>query len=112
MKSTLTWLRQYASVGCVALGLLAASAGAAQAGNVGISVGIHVPGVPVYVTPPPPPPPPRPHYYRASPPPVVYYAPPAYRGHWAPPPPPRHAKGKHFKHHRSHPSHRHPHHHR
>ncbi|WP_284335699.1 hypothetical protein [Comamonas sp. NoAH] len=108
MNLNLTKMRLGVHRGLAALGLLAAIAGgSAHAGNVGISVGIHVPGVPVYVAPPPPPPPPR--YYRPAPPPaVVYYPAPAAHGYWAPPPPPR-GYGKHFKHrkHKHHPHHRH-----
>lgn len=108
MNLNLTKMRLGVHRGLAALGLLAAIAGgSAHAGNVGISVGIHVPGVPVYVAPPPPPPPPR--YYRPAPPPaVVYYPAPAAHSYWAPPPPPR-GYGKHFKHrkHKHHPHHRH-----
>lgn len=112
MKITLTKMRLGVHHGLAALALLAAASGGnAQAGNVGISVGIHVPGVPVYVAPPPPPPPPpRVHYHPPAPPAVVYY--PAPRGphvYWAPPPPPR-GYGKHFKHgHKHHHKYRHPH---
>lgn len=109
MNLNLTKMRLGVHRGLAALGLLAAIAGgSAHAGNVGISVGIHVPGVPVYVAPPPPPPPP-PRYYRPAPPPaVVYYPASAAHGYWAPPPPPR-GYGKHFKHrkHKHHPHHRH-----
>ncbi|WP_455554738.1 hypothetical protein [Comamonas sp.] len=110
MKITLTKMRLGVHHGLAALALLAAASGGnAQAGNVGISVGIHVPGVPVYVAPPPPPPP-RVHYHPPAPPAVVYY--PAPRGphvYWAPPPPPR-GYGKHFKHgHKHHHKYRHPH---
>lgn len=107
MKLTLTSMRQCARQALVAVGFLAAVAGgSAHAGNVGISVGIHVPGAPVYVMPAPPPPP-RVHYYHPAPPPVAYYPAPAPYGYWAPPPPPR-GYGKHFKqrgpkhHHRHH----------
>lgn len=104
MNLTLNRMRQCAHQGVAAMVCFAAlAAGSAHAGNVGISVGIHVPGAPVYVMPPPPPPP-RVHYYHPAPPPVVYYAP-APHGYWAPPPP-RHGHGKHFKH-RSH-KHGHP----
>ena len=112
MKITLTKMRLGVHHGLAALALLAAASGGnAQAGNVGISVGIHVPGVPVYVAPPPPPPPPpRVHYHPPAPPAVVYY--PAPRGphvYWVPPPPPR-GYGKHFKHgHKHHHKYRHPH---
>lgn len=54
MNLALTSMRQWAMHGLAALGVLAAvSTGSAHAGNVGISVGIHVPGAPVYVMPPP-----------------------------------------------------------
>ncbi len=57
MNLTLTKMRLRVHHGLAALVLLAAAAGgSAHAGDVGISVGIHVPGVPVYVPPPPPPP--------------------------------------------------------
>lgn len=86
-------VRWLAALGmCATVGL-----GSAQAGNVGISVGIHVPGAPVYVAPPPPPP--RVVYYGhpgyyAPPPAVVYH--PARPPHWAP------AHGKRWKPHRHH----------
>ena len=106
MNLTLTTMRQHAHYAMVALGLLAGLAGgSAHAGNVGISVGIHVPGAPVYVMPPPPPP--RVHYYHPAPPPVAYYPAPAPYGYWAPPPPPR-GYGKHFK--QRSPKHHHHHH--
>ncbi|MDE1556583.1 hypothetical protein ABE607_11980 [Comamonas aquatica] len=86
MDRNLDTLRRHGRRWLAATGLLAlAAAGSAHAGgNVGISVGIHVPGAPVYVMPPPPPP--RAVYYAPPPPAVVYQAPPAY-GYWAPPPP-------------------------
>lgn len=75
----------------VALAVMAAAMGTAQAANISWSVGVQagppvVYGPPVYATPAPvyvAPPPPR--YYQA--PPQVIYAPPAVM--WAPPPPPR-----------------------
>jgi len=84
MDRNLDTLRRHGRRWLAATGLLAlAAAGSAHAGgNVGISVGIHVPGAPVYVMPPPPPP--RAVYYAPPPPAVVYQAPPAY-GYWAPP---------------------------
>lgn len=109
MNLILTSMHQCVRRGLVAVGLLAAVAGgSAHAGNVGISVGIQVPGVPVYVMPPPPP---RVHYYHPAPPPVAYYPPPAPYGYWAPPPPPR-GHGKHFKHrgHKHKHKHKHDHH--
>lgn len=106
MNLTLTNMRHGALNGLMALGLLiGAASGSAHAGNVGISVGIHVPGAPVYVMPPPPQP--RVHYYHPVPPPVAYYPPPAPYGYWAPPPPPR-GHGRHFK--QRGPKHRHYHH--
>lgn len=105
MNFILTQMRLRVQHWLAVVGLLAAVVGgSAHAGNVGISVGIHVPGMPVYVMPPPPPPPV--HYYRPAPPPpaVMYYPQPAPYGYWAPPPPPRgHAYG-HGKHkpHRDH----------
>ncbi len=86
MNLALTSMRQWATHGLAALGVLAAvSTGSAHAGNVGISVGIHVPGAPVYRRchrrPPP-----RVHYYHPVPPPVAYYPPPAAIGYWGPPP--------------------------
>ncbi|MDO4969403.1 MAG: hypothetical protein Q4E66_08105, partial [Comamonadaceae bacterium] len=69
-------LTHHLGIRCLAtVGLFAALAATqAQAGNVGVSIGIYVPGVPVYVAPPPPPPPPR--AVRHMPPPYVVYAPP------------------------------------
>lgn len=68
-------LSQHIGIRCLAtVGLFAALAATqAQAGNVGVSIGIYVPGVPVYVAPPPPPPP---RALRHMPPPYVVYAPP------------------------------------
>lgn len=109
MNLTLTKMRHYARSGlAVVAGLMATVAvGNAYAGNVGISVGIHVPAAPLYVVPSPPPPPlPRVHYYQPAPPPVAYYSAPAPYGYWAPPPPPR-GHGKHFKHRPPKPHHRH-----
>lgn len=107
MNFTMTKMRSSVHRGLAAVGLLAVlTAGNAYAGNVGISVGIHVPGAPMYYMPPPPPPP-QVRYYQPAPPPVVYYAPAAPYGYWAPAEP-RRGYGKHFKHrgskhHRHHP---------
>ena len=93
MDRNLDTLRRHGRRWLAATGLLAlAAAGSAHAGgNVGISVGIHVPGAPVYVMPPPPPP--RAVYYAPPPPvyrpapvmvvpgPVYYGGGPRWRGH-------------------------------
>ena len=89
------------AVQAVALAAGALLAAPAMAGNVGISVGIQVPGVPVYVAPPPPPP--RAVYY--APPPRVYMPPPPPPVMYLPPPPrpwgpPRHAHRHHPRPHR------------
>jgi len=87
--------RRLAARCLAAVGLLAAMAGAqAHAGNVGVSVGIYVPGVPVYVAPPPPPP--RVVYHAPAP--RVLYAPPPHVVYAPPPPPPRFVPRGHFKH--------------
>ena len=105
MQNTVFSLYQKAIRWLAAAGICAtAGLGSAQAGNVGISVGIHVPGVPVYVTPPPPP---RMGYYGHpgyyTPPPVAIYAPapppprwaPAHGKRWKHKPPPRHHHHSH-----------------
>ena len=110
MYLSLTKMRLRAHHGLAAVGLLlAAAGGSAYAGNVGISVGIHVPGAPVYVVPAPPP---HVHYHYPPPPPVAYYPAPVHRGYWAPPPPPRGNFKHHGPKHRPHPHHHHGHRHR
>ena len=91
-----TALTHHLGIRCLAtVSLFAALAATqAQAGNVGVSIGIYVPGVPVYVAPPPPPPPPR--AVRHMPPPYVVYAPPP-RGFYGPPPR-HHIPPGHYKH--------------
>lgn len=88
-----TFSRRFGARCLAAVGLLVALAGAqAHAGNVGVSVGIYVPGVPVYVAPPPPPP--RVVYHAPGP--RVIYAPPPHVV-YAPPPPPRFVPPGHAK---------------
>lgn len=91
-----TALTHHLGIRCLAtVSLFAALAATqAQAGNVGVSIGIYVPGVPVYVAPPPPPPPPR--AVRHMPPPYVVYASPP-RGFYGPPPR-HHIPPGHYKH--------------
>lgn len=108
MSLTLTTIRAWGKRSWALLGLLAVmAAGSAQAGNVGISVGIHVPGAPVYVTPAPPA---HVHHHHHRAPAVVYYPTAPSYGHWVPP----RGHGKHFKHHKhkNKHGHKHKHHHR
>lgn len=74
----------------VGAALALSAAGAAQAGDVYWSIGVHQPGVHVGVSNAP-----RVVY---GPPPVVVYAPPVYRAGWAPPG--HHWQSRHDRHHR------------